>query len=256
MAYQIAFSKQVSSSSASASRQPLTSHHSRSPRQTTATRRSPGSYRPSEPYQPSASHCLKSASRQPSSKGEASRHRSPKQDRTPQPFDTENKGAWCSEGEHLECAFVRDIAPRLGIDLRVNPAKSRNPYAIDLIDYDHNRLADLKSPRTPFFTAHLISSALDPRFTVTFNVKDYRRYAKLYPDCDIYLHVRWDQLVYGDIRIEPLEGVWRAAFSDMRSLIENGEIPCHAYKRRHSDPHNARDSYLFDLRNPVFERLL
>ena len=112
---------------------------------------------------------------------------------------------------------------------------------------------------TPFFTCarytqdeagRPLARRLDPRLTITFDAKDYRRYCELYPECDIYLYVHWEQLAYRDVEIEPLEGVWVARFADMRAKIEERALVHHNYLRRKGDPRNANDCYLFDLRDP------
>lgn len=189
----------------------------------------------------------------------------PYPDRTPQEIDTEDKDAWCRKGEELERDFVARIVPLTGRDVRINPEKATNPYAIDLHDYDNDRPADLKSFMTPFFTCarytqdeagRPLARRLDPRLTITFDAKDYRRYCELYPECDIYLYVHWEQLAYRDVEIEPLEGVWVARFADMRAKIEERALVHHYYLRRQGDPHNANDCYLFDLRDPIFTKLI
>lgn len=189
----------------------------------------------------------------------------PYPDRTPQEIDTEDKDAWCRKGEELEGDFVARIVPLTGRDVRINPEKATNPYAIDLHDYDNDRPADLKSFMTPFFTCarytqdeagRPLARRLDPRLTITFDAKDYRRYCELYPECDIYLYVHWEQLAYRDVKIEPLEGVWVARFADMRAKIEERALVHHNYLRRKGDPRNANDCYLFDLRDPIFTKLL
>ena len=118
---------------------------------------------------------------------------------------------------------------------------------------------------TPFFTCarytqdeagRPLARRLDPRLTITFDAKDYRRYCELYPECDIYLYVHWEQLAYRDVEIEPLEGVWVARFADMRAKIEERELVHHYYLRRQGDPRNANDCYLFDLRDPIFTKLI
>lgn len=189
----------------------------------------------------------------------------PYPDRTPQEIDTEDKDAWCRKGEELERDFIAHVVPRIGRDVRINPEKATNPYAIDLHDYDNDRPADLKSFMTPFFTCarytqdeagRPLARRLDPRLTITFDAKDYRRYCELYPECDIYLYVHWEQLAYRDVKIEPLEGVWVVRFADMRAKIEERALVHHNYLRRKGDPRNANDCYLFDLRDPIFTKLL
>lgn len=171
-------------------------------------------------------------------------------------YHTEDKQSWCREGARLEEEFVENVVPLIGRRLVINPEKIYNPRAIDLQDLDRGRYADLKSQNTPFFTAASVDPRYDPRFTVTFNRKDYLHYARKYPLCDIYFCVNWTQTSYQNIQIEPLEGVWVSRFPDMRKLIEDGLVPLHPYKYRKGDAVNARDSYLFDLNHPVFTCLL
>ncbi|CUP05422.1 cold-shock domain-containing protein [Clostridium baratii] len=171
-------------------------------------------------------------------------------------YNTEDKSSWCKEGENLEEEFVKNIVPKLNRDIRINPEKKLNPCVIDLIDYDNNRFADLKSQRTPFFTVKNKNRGFDPGFTVTFNKKDYENYKINYPDCDIYWWVNWTQLSGYGVKVKPLNGVWVAKFSDMAYLIENNKSYLHEYDHRVNDDVNAKDSYFFDLRNDIFKKLL
>lgn len=51
--------------------------------------------------------------------------------------------------------------------------------------------------------------------------------------------------------------MWRAKFIDMANKIEIGEVYLQEYLYRKNDDINAKDSYLFDLRDiTVYERLL
>lgn len=153
-------------------------------------------------------------------------------------------------GEQKERDFVEDIVPRLGIDLRINPQKAQRQWEIDLFDYTHNRYADLKTQTTPFRTAgnyRYGEAPYNPDYTVTFNKKDYENYLKNHSDCDIYFWIHWTHPA----------SVWRASFQKMAEKIQSGEAALHAYIHRVNDDHNAKESYLFDLKdNYVFERLL
>lgn len=169
---------------------------------------------------------------------------------------TEDKLAWCAEGQREEQDFVNTVVPHLHRDIIINPEKKTNPYAIDLVDRGQGRYADLKKQTTPFFTAAGKDPRYDPRFTVTFNRKDYERYRELYPGCDIYYWVDWQQLSGYGVSIQPLTGVWVASFASMAALIESGQLYLHQYDHRKTDDVNAKDSYLFDLRHPIFQRLL
>lgn len=177
-------------------------------------------------------------------------------------FNTEDKQVWCKEGEKLEIAFVANVVPKLNIDIRINPDKKNNPCVIDLFDYTNKKYADLKSQNTPFFTAGKYTyvgsgNPYDPTYTVTFNKKDYENYRINYPDSDIYWCINWTQLDYRNIKVEPLNGVWRAKFSDMAKKIEQNQVKLHSYMHRVNDDVNAKESYLFDLRDTtVFEKLV
>ena len=169
---------------------------------------------------------------------------------------TEDKLAWCAEGQREEKDFVDTVVPHLHRDIIINPEKKTNPYAIDLVDRDQRRYADLKKQTTPFFSAAKQDPRYHPRFTVTFNKKDYRRYREQYPGCDIYFWVDWWPLSGYGVSIQPLKGVWVASFASMAALIESGQLYLHQYDHRKTDDVNAKDSYLFDLRHPIFQRLL
>lgn len=182
-------------------------------------------------------------------------------------FNTEDRDQWYTWGEDYENDFIIKIVPQIGIDVRKNPEKDQFAWAIDLYDYSHQRYADLKVQETPFFSAgsskHVYRGGrYDPSFTVTFNHKDYDNYRARYPDCDIYYWVNWKQLNYRfpngrTITVQQTRGVWKASFTRMCNLIENGEVSLHAYQHRVNDDHNARDSYLFLLSDDsVFTRLM
>lgn len=182
-------------------------------------------------------------------------------DRNQARFNTEDRTQWYLWGMGTERDFVEHIVPQLGIDLRINPQKATARWAIDLYDASHDKYADLKVQRTPFFTAGRYrhgEEPFDPTYTAVFNKKDYENYKEKHPDCDVYFWVCWTQLEYkGGIRVEPLRGVWRAPFAELARRIESGEAPLHEYIHRKDDDHNARCSYLFNLLDAdLFERLL
>lgn len=53
-----------------------------------------------------------------------------------------------------------------------------------------------------------------------------------------------------------IRGVWRSKVQKLVSQIEAEKVYLHGYKHRLTDDKNAKDSYLFDLRDiDVFERL-
>lgn len=174
-------------------------------------------------------------------------------------WDTEDKSWWCQDGVLREEDFVARIAPKLGLEAQINPAKDQDKFAPDLIV--NGRLADLKCQTTPFFTARKAfrseahSSGIDPQFTVTFNRKDYARYTELYPDLDIYFWVEWSAETRYGVTILPMIGVYKVRFAEIARAIESEDVHLHDYLRRKNDTAgNARNSYGFDVR--TFECLI
>ncbi len=164
--------------------------------------------------------------------------------------DTEDKNWWCHHGEQLEKSFVTICRDNMSLDVTINPEKVTNPYAPDLIFRQDGitHLADLKTQNTPFFTSSRYGA--DPRYTVTFNRKDYERYKQLYPDIVIFFWLDWKQTTWNSISTKYLAGIFKANFADMAIAIESGKIPEHAYQRRTFDVSgNAKTSFLFDVRD-------
>lgn len=163
------------------------------------------------------------------------------------PANNESKLAWCERGERMEEYFVREIAPRVGIQLKINPAKSKDPYTYDLVGGDRGQYkVDLKYVETPFFKAG--TYGFDPGRTVTFNHKDYLRYMYLYPDLWVLFYVTWEeQLDYG-ILVPGIEGIWIAPIKLIDKLITERRTGFHAYqKREHDNQGNAKASHLISL---------
>lgn len=180
-------------------------------------------------------------------------------DRNVSLYNTEDRKQWYSWGEGKEEELIRTIVPTLKSNIIINPAKASDPTRIDLYDLTNERYADLKVQDTPFFTSgkyKYYNVSYNPSYTVTFNRKDYENYKSHHPECDIYFWVNWKQLSYREIKVEPINGIWKANFSRMAELIESGIVALHPYKHRQDDDHNAKDSYLFNLNDAtVFERI-
>jgi len=168
--------------------------------------------------------------------------------------DLQDKSRWCKEGESQEQSFVRRFS-ELGYD--INPEKSKNPYAPDLIKKSTGLLADLKGQHSPFFKAEVLYG-IEPTYAVVFNVKDKERYEQLYPNIEIVYYVDWVSvraLIWDkEYKVTPHCGVYRTTFSDLLELLKKSSI--HSYQQRINDNKgNARDSYVLDIRNPIFQRL-
>jgi len=170
------------------------------------------------------------------------------------PSDLQNKKLWCKDGEKIEEAFVSKYGNQLG--LIINPEKSTNPYAPDLIKYSN--IADLKTQNTPFFKAKKLYN-IDPSYAVVFNRKDAERYWKLYRDIIIYFWVEWHSVkfVMGSFEqeVEYINGVWSIKFIDLVKLLKIA--PEHHYQQRVNDKKgNAKSSFVLNIKNPAFKRLI
>jgi hypothetical protein len=169
-------------------------------------------------------------------------------------MDLQNKKSWCEIGGKLEQDFITEIAPGLGLPLIIHPEKKQNPYVADLYNTQTDCPAELKTRLTPFFTA--ADYGLDPQFAVTFNQKDYVHYVKNWKVLEIYFWIAWKKRFFQGLnRVLFMYGVWKTNFEMIQALIEIEKAPLHHYQQRqHDQRHNAKSSYLFDLRR--FERLL
>jgi hypothetical protein len=170
------------------------------------------------------------------------------------PTDLQNKKLWCKDGEKIEEAFISKYGKQLS--LSINPEKSINPYAPDLI-YNSN-IADLKTQNTPFFKAKKLYN-IDPSYAVVFNRKDAVRYWRLYKDIIIYFWVEWHSVkfVMGNFQqeIKYINGVWSIKFIDLVKLLKVS--PEHHYQQRVTDKRgNAKSSFVLDIRNPAFNKLI
>lgn len=163
--------------------------------------------------------------------------------------DTEDKLWWTEHGARMEVRFVAEVAPHLGLDAALNPAKTADPFAPDLLVA--GQLADLKVQNTPFFTASRYG--LDPQHTVTFNRRDYLRYSELYPEILLFFWVAWTTLAWPRtaprVRVAKMAGVCEVPFARLAGRVKAGEVPLHSCRRRVGDrAGNATESHLFDLR--------
>ena len=171
------------------------------------------------------------------------------------PQDLQNKSLWCKDGEKIEEAFVKKYGETL--DLIINPAKTKDPYAPDLLE-SHKFLADLKTQNTPFFKAAELYQ-IDPTYAVVFNRKDAERYWRQYRDIIIYFWVEWHSIkfVMGSTvkEVQFIEGVWSIKFLDLVELLK--VAPEHFYQQRVNDVKgNAKGSFVLDIRNEKFKKVV
>jgi hypothetical protein len=167
----------------------------------------------------------------------------------------QDKTKWCKDGERVEQSFVRIHGEQLNII--INPEKTTNKYAPDLLNSKSGCLGDLKTQNTPFFRASSLFG-IDPTYAVVFNLKDRNRYRELYPSIDIYYWIDWIAVKFqiGNkvTAVEPLYGVWRVNFKEFDKYLDGA--PLHDYMQRRNDTQgNAKSSYVIDIRNEIFEKI-
>jgi len=160
--------------------------------------------------------------------------------------DLQDKGPWCLHGVSKENSFISQYGNKF--NLVINPEKANNIYAPDIFNTTTKLVGDLKTQNTPFFTA--TKYGIDIQYAVTFNVKDYERYLKSYPQIEIYFWVSWEVISfendYAKKRVNPMTGVWFIKFENLKKLIE--KAPVHSYMQRQNDQKgNARESYVLNL---------
>lgn len=157
---------------------------------------------------------------------------------------TEDKAAWCEAGAKAEVEFARRLR-KFGFSGGINIEKDDDPFAHDLFV---TVPSDLKTVRTPLFMARELYG-LDPQYTVTFNVKDGQRYAKLYPNILVIFDVKWDVTEWNDKKVEPMHRTYAGFLSDIRRAIKAAGVQKIRYQRRISDTGgNAKESFVFDVR--------
>ena len=146
-------------------------------------------------------------------------------------LDTENKLAWCAEGEKAEQRFAGRL---LGGNVSVfnNPAKVTDKFTHDLFII---LPSDLKTIRTRFNTADRYG--IDPRTAITINVKDLERYKQFYPHIVIIFDIDFGD--FQSVRITNLREIKRA--------IKLGMAKPHTYLKRVDDTQgNGKESYVLD----------
>jgi len=148
--------------------------------------------------------------------------------------DTENKQAWCKDGEVKEKLFVSRLFDS-GASVLLNPAKSTDPYTHDLFLMLQ---CDVKTVTTPFRTA-FEKFGIQPSDAVTLNVKDVERYKEKYPNiCIIF-----------DVNHELYTGTHMVLLKSILIHIASGKVPVHKYEKRINDERgNAKDSYVMNCK--------
>lgn len=169
--------------------------------------------------------------------------------------DLQKQAPWYEQGVRSELIFVNKYGKQFS--LGINPEKEFKNSAPDLINTATGVLGDLKEQNTPFFRCGKKDGKLDPRYTVSFNVDDYNKYAK-YDQFEVYFWVCWKAVKFVDpyliIDVEPLEGIWKVDLPGLACLVDVAHK--HDYLQRINDENgNSKDSYLLDLRSKKFVQI-
>ena len=170
--------------------------------------------------------------------------------------DLQDKSVWCKDGENIEEGFINKYGERL--QLVLNPEKKSNRFAPDLFRTTDKRIADLKTQNTPFFKAGE-RYGIEPTYAVVFNIKDFVRYSDKYPDIIIYFWVNWmvERFVMNrkELSVKKISGVWMIEFKDIIQLSKN--TPKHFYlQRKYDERGNAKGSYVFNIKDKVFKKVI
>lgn len=179
-------------------------------------------------------------------------------------IDKDNKSECVKYGMELENKFVEKYK-YLGWE--INPEKLEgNDLALDLWHRSTNRMGDLKTQETPFFTAKKKWPDIitDCSTTVSFNVKDYESY-KNYPyriDTIIF-HINWmkTEQLFGNrlYKVQPRNEVYEVSFKVVKKICDFEGKLSHRHKYGSSTGNfrpkgNAEESYVFDIQHPVIAR--
>jgi hypothetical protein len=156
--------------------------------------------------------------------------------------------SWYKMGEVYEELFVL-VCKDNKIEAEINPDKLEDVKAPDLIMF--GEISDLKTQATPFFLSE--KYGVVPEKCITFNSKDHRRYAKKYPDINIYYWRGWDATEGYGKSVDAVKGVWWLPFKEIDKLIQNGARE-HTYRSRHNGNTYDQSSYVLDSSN--FKQLL
>lgn len=112
--------------------------------------------------------------------------------------------------------------------------------------------SDLKTVRTPLFKANDLYG-IDPQFAVTFNEKDGRRYAELYPNIIVIFDVMWEttEMIIGGLQynVKPMHRTYVGFLSSIRQAIKmDGSQKIEYARRKDDESGNAKTSFVFDVR--------
>lgn len=160
--------------------------------------------------------------------------------------NTEDRDWWYQYGVEVELAFVAYMKEKMErAKISINPQKDVDVTAPDLL-VRGRELADLKFQGTPFYSAERYG--MDANHTVTFNIKDFRRYAASYPHLHLFFWVSWDANTWRDWTVTDHHGVYHIPFKRIQEQVYANAVPYHTYQRREGKEGNAKDSFLLDVR--------
>lgn len=149
-------------------------------------------------------------------------------------------------GDSKEREFIDEISPKLPLDVVMNPTKDSDPTVIDFVCETTNTLADLKTRRTPFFTANK-TYGLDPQYAVTFNTDAFARYSRANENVLLLFWVMWEETTGYGVEVENMHGVWAVSVNTVKKWVENGRAPQHTYQNRSRNDEHSTASYLLSV---------
>lgn len=157
-----------------------------------------------------------------------------------------DKGSSIDYGDSKEVEFIEEITPNIPVSVQMNPEKEDDPTVIDYICNDTGTLCDLKTRRTPFFTAGR-KYDIDPQYAVTFNTDAFARYSRADGDVVLLFWVKWNETEGYGTTVENLHGVWAVTVDTVRTWVDDGLAKQHTYQTRSRSDEHSTASYLLNL---------
>lgn len=168
-------------------------------------------------------------------------------------MNTENTELWYEAAETWENDFVVKYGDRFKII--INPAKKYNKYAPDLYCLNTCTNADLKPQFTPFYKAFELYG-VNPQYAWTFNVSDLLEYLIQWEnDLGIFVWVKFEDSNLFGVEISKCENIYFVKVSDLKKLLNKKKI-IHKYGKRINDARNEHESFIIDLRESIFKKVI
>lgn len=146
----------------------------------------------------------------------------------------ENKQEYILYGEWCEKRFLKEMAARSYLAVKLNPEKRKNSKVIDFY-LEGWGYCDLKTQNSPFFMSQR-KYGIDNNRAISFNVKDcinYAPYLKKGIDVGIFFWVDWKVLSMPKLGSTPYRwGIYFMRFSEIQKIIDANLARSHEYENR------------------------